>query len=79
MCVYNDVSTPDVTDVQVEEIIKQVEDYGLSIHRSTGEEQVVLGAIGIQPNFDLRKIKILEGVSAVYRVTEPFKLARQRT
>ena len=64
-----------VTDVQVEEIIKQVEDYGLSIHRSTGEEQVVLGAIGIQPNFDLRKIKILEGVSAVYRVTEPFKLA----
>ena len=64
-----------VTDVQVEEIIKQVEDYGLSIHRSTGEEQVVLGAIGIQPNFDLRKIKILEGVSAVYRVTEPFKMA----
>jgi 3-deoxy-7-phosphoheptulonate synthase len=65
----------DVTDEHVEEIIKQVEDYGLSIHRSTGEEQVVLGAIGIQPNFDLRKIKILEGVSAVYRVTEPFKLA----
>lgn len=64
-----------VTDEQTEEIIKQVEDYGLSIHRSTGEEQVVLGAIGIQPNFDLRKIKILEGVSAVYRVTEPFKLA----
>ena len=48
-----------VTDVQVEEIIKQVEDYGLSIHRSTGEQQVVLGAIGIKPNFDLRKIKIL--------------------
>jgi 3-deoxy-7-phosphoheptulonate synthase len=65
----------DATDEQVEEIIKQVEDYGLSIHRSTGEEQVVLGAIGIKPNFDLRKIKILEGVSAVYRVTEPFKMA----
>jgi 3-deoxy-7-phosphoheptulonate synthase len=65
----------DATDEQVEEIIKQVEDYGLSIHRSTVEEQVVLGAIGIKPNFDLRKIKILEGVSAVYRVTEPFKMA----
>jgi len=64
-----------VTDEQVEEIIKQVEDYGFSIHRSTGEEQIVLGAIGIQPNFDTRKIKILEGVSAVYRVTEPFRLA----
>jgi 3-deoxy-7-phosphoheptulonate synthase len=64
-----------VRDEQVEKIIKQVEDYGFSIHRSTGEEQIVLGAIGIQPNFDTRKIKILGGVSAVYRVTEPFRLA----
>jgi 3-deoxy-7-phosphoheptulonate synthase len=64
-----------ITDEQVEEIINQVEDYGFSIHRSTGEEQIVLGAIGIQPNFDTRKIKILGGVSAVYRVTEPFRLA----
>jgi 3-deoxy-7-phosphoheptulonate synthase len=64
-----------VRDEQVEKIIKQVEDYGFSIHRSTGEEQIVLGAVGIQPNFDTRKIKILEGVSAVYRVTEPFRLA----
>ena len=62
-------------DEQVEEIIKQVEDYGFTIHRSTGEEQILLGAIGIQPNFDTRKIKILDGVSAVYRVTEPFRLA----
>ncbi len=64
-----------VRDELVEEIIQQVEDYGFSIHRSTGEDQIVLGAIGIQPDFDTRKIKILEGVSAVYRVTEPFKLA----
>ncbi len=64
-----------VRDEQVEEIIKQVEDLGFSIHRSTGEEQIVLGALGIQPNFDTRKIKIFEGVSAVYRVTEPFRLA----
>lgn len=64
-----------VRDEQVEQIIKQVEDYGFSIHRSTGEEQIVLGAIGIQPNFDTRKIKILDGVSAVYRITEPFRLA----
>ena len=64
-----------VRDELVEEIIQQVEDYGFSIHRSTGEEQIVIGAIGVQPNFDTRKIKILEGVSAVYRVTEPFRLA----
>jgi 3-deoxy-7-phosphoheptulonate synthase len=36
---------------------------------------MILGAIGVQPNFDTRKIKILEGVEEVYRITEPFKLA----
>jgi 3-deoxy-7-phosphoheptulonate synthase len=49
-----------VKDKQVEQLIQQVEDYGFSIHKSTGEEQIVLGAIGIQPNFDIRKIKILD-------------------
>jgi len=64
-----------ISDDKLEEVIKRLEDYGFSIHRSTGEERIVLGAIGIQPNFDIRKIKILDGVSAVYRVTEPFRLA----
>ena len=36
---------------------------------------MILGAIGVQPNFDTRKIKILDGVEEVYRITEPFKLA----
>jgi 3-deoxy-7-phosphoheptulonate synthase len=64
-----------VTDEQIEDVIKHLEDYGFAIHKSTGEEQIVIGAIGIQPDFDTRKIKILDGVSAVYRVTEPCRLA----
>ena len=43
-----------VRNNQVEEIIKLVEDLGFSIHRSTGEEQIVVGAIGMQPYFDSR-------------------------
>lgn len=64
-----------ITDSQYENIIKHLEDFGFSVHKSTGEEQVVLGAIGVKPNFDTRKVKILEGVAEVYRITEPFKLA----
>lgn len=64
-----------VTDLQIENIIRRLEDFGFAIHRSTGHEQVVLGAIGVQPNFDTRKVKILEGVDSVFRITEPFKLA----
>lgn len=45
------------------------------MHKSTGEEQIVLGAIGVRPDFDTRKVKLLDGVSEVYRITEPFKLA----
>jgi 3-deoxy-7-phosphoheptulonate synthase len=64
-----------VNDKQLENIIKHLEDFGFAIHKSTGEERMILGAIGVQPNFDTRKIKILDGVAEVYRITEPFKLA----
>jgi len=64
-----------INDKQLENIIKHLEDFGFAIHKSTGEERMILGAIGVQPNFDTRKIKILDGVEEVYRITEPFKLA----
>ncbi|MDP2362873.1 MAG: 3-deoxy-7-phosphoheptulonate synthase [Ignavibacteria bacterium] len=64
-----------INDVQLNNIIKHLEDYGFAIHKSAGEEKMILGAIGVQPNFDTRKIKILDGVEEVYRITEPFKLA----
>lgn len=63
------------TDRQIEDIIKHLEDFGFAVHKSTGVEQVVLGAIGVKPDFDIRKVKILDGVAEVYRITEPFKLA----
>lgn len=64
-----------VTQPQLENIIKHLEDFGFAVHKSTGEEQIVLGAIGVKPDFDTRKVKLLDGVSEVYRITEPFKLA----
>ncbi len=64
-----------VTEEKVQNIIAHLEDFGFNIHKSTGEEQIVLGAIGVQPNFDVRRVKILDGVAEVYRITEPYKLA----
>ena len=64
-----------ISDSQLESIIKHLEDFGFSVHKSTGDEQIVLGAIGVKPEFDIRKVKILEGVADVFRITEPFKLA----
>ncbi|OGU36667.1 MAG: 3-deoxy-7-phosphoheptulonate synthase [Ignavibacteria bacterium GWB2_35_6b] len=64
-----------INEEQIGEIIKQLEDFGFQIHRSTGVQKTILGAIGVKPNFDTRKVKILKGVADVYRVTAPFKLA----
>ncbi len=64
-----------VSDSQLENIISHLEGFGFSIHKSTGDEQIVLGAIGVKPEFDIRKVKILDGVADVFRITEPFKLA----
>lgn len=64
-----------VADKQIENIIKHLEDFGFAVHKSTGVEQIVLGAIGVKPDFDTRNVKIIDGVAEVYRITEPYKLA----
>ncbi len=64
-----------VTEIQIENIIKHLEDFGFDVHKSTGIESIVLGAIGVKPDFDVRQVEILDGVKEVHRITEPFKLA----
>lgn len=63
------------SDKQIDDVVKHLEDYGFQIHKSTGVERTILGAIGVKPNFDIRKIKILDGVADVYKITDPYKLA----
>ncbi len=60
---------------KIDNVIKHLEDYGFKIHISQGEQRTVIGAIGVKPDFDIRNISVLDGVSDVYRVTAPFKLA----
>jgi 3-deoxy-7-phosphoheptulonate synthase len=63
------------SEAQIDDVKKHLEDYGFQIHESRGEVKTILGAIGVKPGFDIRKIKILDGVADVYRVTVPFKMA----
>ena len=62
----------------LEVIINELNSNGFDVHQSTGEQFITLGAIGVQPGFDIRKIKILDGVIDVFRITEPYKLASRR-
>ncbi len=63
------------TEKEIEGIIKVLNDFGFDVHRSTGVNQTVLGAIGVKPDFDIRQIELLPGVAHAYRITEPYKLA----
>lgn len=64
-----------ISEERLKNIVQHLEDSGFAIHKSAGAEKTILGAIGVKPNFDIRTIKILDGVEEVYRITDPFKLA----
>ena len=63
------------TEEQVQHVIDRIVECGFNIHRSTGESQTVLGAVGVNPDFDPRDIELLPGVREVMRITQPYKLA----
>lgn len=69
------VLEPGATEEQIENVIRVLHDHGFDVHRSTGVQRTVLGAVGVHPEFDHRKIQLLPGVAEVLRITDPFKLA----
>jgi 3-deoxy-7-phosphoheptulonate synthase len=69
------VTTPHATEHDVEAIIKVLTEHGFDIHRSTGVQHTVIGAIGVKPDFDHRQIELLPGVAEVVRISDPYKLA----
>jgi len=68
------VMQENATEEQIQAVNEKLVSLGFSIHRSDGKAKTVLGAIGIKRDIDIRDIEILDGVSEVMRVTEPFKL-----
>jgi 3-deoxy-7-phosphoheptulonate synthase len=55
-------------------IVSFLEDKGFKIREIQGEEETILGAVGIVP-IDLRQVEILPGVARVIPITKPYKLA----
>jgi 3-deoxy-7-phosphoheptulonate synthase len=62
------------TDEQVSAVIDKLVKLGFDIHRSTGVQYTVLGAVGGRV-VDTRDIELFEGVKEVHRITSPYKLA----
>jgi len=60
---------------QIESVIATLNDHGFDVHRSSGSQRTVLGAVGVKRDFDKRHIELLDGVYTVHRVSEPYKFA----
>jgi 3-deoxy-7-phosphoheptulonate synthase len=63
------------SEEQIQHVIDRLGALGFDVHRSTGESQTVLGAVGVRADFDPRAIELIEGVREVVRITQPYKLA----
>ena len=61
---------------QVQKVIETLVEGGYDVHRSSGVDYTVLGAVGVPPRpIDPRLVEVLPGVREVIRISEPYKLA----
>ena len=64
------------SEEQVQKVIEALVDAGYDVHRSSGVDFTVLGAVGVPTKpIDPRLIEVLPGVREVVRISEPYKLA----
>ncbi len=63
------------TDEQIQQVVEHLVRMGFSVHRTTGERQTVLAAVGARVDFDTRNLEVLSGVEQVHRISAPYKLA----
>jgi 3-deoxy-7-phosphoheptulonate synthase len=63
------------TDEQIQDVVEHLVRMGFSVHRTTGERQTILAAVGARTDFDTRNLEVLAGVEHVHRISAPYKLA----
>ena len=63
------------TDEQIQQVVEHLVRMGFSVHRTTGERQTVLAAVGARVDFDTRNLEVLSGVEHVHLISAPYKLA----
>jgi len=63
------------TEEQIQNVVAHLVDQGFDVHRSTGAQRTVLGAVGAGGKRDPKLLEVLDGVHEVVRISEPYKLA----
>ncbi len=69
------VMKPDATEENVKNLKGRLEELGLKIHESKGEERYIIGAVGNDNILRAHPVDAYPGVEEVVQITHPFKLA----
>ena len=49
------------TEDQIQVVVEHLVEMGFSVHRTTGERQTILAAVGSRADFDTRNLEVLRG------------------
>src|SRR5437763_13775433 len=63
------------SEEQIQVVIEHLMEMGFSVHRTTGERQSILAAVGARADFDTRNLEVLSGVEHVHRISAPYTLS----
>jgi 3-deoxy-7-phosphoheptulonate synthase len=63
------------TEEQIFAVVEEMEEHGVTVHRTTGAEQTILAAVGATAGLDITQFESLPGVFHVHRISAPYKLA----
>ncbi|AEH50585.1 3-deoxy-7-phosphoheptulonate synthase [Pseudothermotoga thermarum] len=69
------VMRKDASEESIKKVCKTVEEAGLKVHLSEGEEVIIIGVIGDRRKLNGKAIEVMEGVEKVVYVTDPYKLS----
>jgi len=69
---------PGATKEQIDHVIEHIEEQKLSAHAIYGVEQTIIGAVGESHAIPTSVFETLDGVMAVQRISQPYKLASRQ-
>ncbi|MCK6603521.1 MAG: 3-deoxy-7-phosphoheptulonate synthase [Ignavibacteriaceae bacterium] len=62
-------------DWRVEQVIKTIEDLGYAVQKSATQTNTILGVSGLNGDADIKQFSLIEGVSKVFKVSDPYIFA----
>ncbi len=67
-----------ISETQLNSVVKEIEDAGLHTHISKGEEVTIVGLVGDKSKIDLTSLEANPCVDKLLQVTESYKLANKK-